>query len=65
MSEALSGLIDDPWMRRATERRGYRFGRQMTWPNVALAYGRLFDRVVQSRYAGTAASGATALVRPA
>ncbi|MBV9972055.1 MAG: hypothetical protein JO135_01845, partial [Candidatus Eremiobacteraeota bacterium] len=32
----------DPSLRRAIERRAYRFGRQMTWPNVAAAYGRLF-----------------------
>jgi glycosyltransferase involved in cell wall biosynthesis len=35
-------LLDDPALRRATERRAYRFGRQMTWPHVAEAYGRLF-----------------------
>lgn len=35
-------LLDDPALRRATERRAYRFGRQMTWPHVADAYGRLF-----------------------
>jgi glycosyltransferase involved in cell wall biosynthesis len=35
-------LLDDPALRRATERRAYRFGRQMTWPHVAAAYGRLF-----------------------
>ena len=28
-------LLDDPSLRRATERRAYRFGRQMTWPHVA------------------------------
>jgi glycosyltransferase involved in cell wall biosynthesis len=38
----VGGLLDDPALRRATERRAYRFGRQMTWPHVALEYGRLF-----------------------
>jgi polysaccharide biosynthesis protein PslF len=38
----LGMLLDDPSLRRATERRAYRFGRQMTWPHVAAAYGRLF-----------------------
>jgi glycosyltransferase involved in cell wall biosynthesis len=39
-------LLDDPWLRRATERRAYRFGRQMTWPHVASEYGRLFNEFV-------------------
>jgi glycosyltransferase involved in cell wall biosynthesis len=39
-------LLDDPWLRRATERRAYRFGRKMTWPHVASEYGRLFNEFV-------------------
>jgi polysaccharide biosynthesis protein PslF len=35
-------LLDDVALRRATERRAYRFGRQMTWPHVAVEYGKLF-----------------------
>ncbi|TAM72459.1 glycosyltransferase [bacterium] len=35
-------LLDDPGLRRCVERRAYRFGRQMTWPNIARDYGRLF-----------------------
>ncbi|MBV8425585.1 MAG: glycosyltransferase family 4 protein [Candidatus Eremiobacteraeota bacterium] len=42
LSEAITALLDEPALRRATERRAYRFGRQMTWPNVSFAYGRLF-----------------------
>jgi polysaccharide biosynthesis protein PslF len=38
----LLALLDDPSLRRATERRAYRFGRQMTWPHVAAEYGQLF-----------------------
>jgi glycosyltransferase involved in cell wall biosynthesis len=38
----LNMLLDDPSLRRATERRAYRFGRQMTWPHVAAEYGKLF-----------------------
>ena len=38
----VAALLDDPALRRATERRAYRFGRQMTWPHVAAAYGALF-----------------------
>jgi len=45
-SESIAGqinrLLDDPALRRCIERRAYRFGRQMTWPNVARDYGRLF-----------------------
>jgi len=42
IAKNVSALLDDPALRRATERRAYRFGRQMTWPHVALQYGRLF-----------------------
>ena len=39
-------LLDDPALRRATERRAYRFGRQMTWPHVAARIRRLFRELV-------------------
>ena len=42
----LIALLDDPALRRCVERRAYRFGRQMTWPNVASEYGRVFASVV-------------------
>ena len=42
IAENLTMLLDDPSLRRSTERRAYRFGRQMTWPHVAEEYGRLF-----------------------
>ena len=38
----LNMLLDDPALRRATERRAYRFGRLMTWPHVSVEYGNLF-----------------------
>jgi len=38
----LLALLNDPVLRRSTERRAYRYGRQMTWPHVADEYGRLF-----------------------
>ncbi len=41
----LNLLLDHPDLRRATERRAYRFGRQMTWPHVAVEYGNLFLEV--------------------
>jgi glycosyltransferase involved in cell wall biosynthesis len=46
IARMVSWLLDDPALKRATERRAYRFGRQMTWPNVASEYGRLFARLV-------------------
>jgi polysaccharide biosynthesis protein PslF len=49
IASAVSTLLDDPALRRATERRAYRFGRQMTWPNVAHEYGRLFVGLVPPR----------------
>jgi len=42
IARRLNMLLDDPALRRATERRAYRFGRQMTWPHVASQYGALF-----------------------
>jgi len=57
---ALNLLFDDPFLRRATERRAYRFGRQMTWPHVARAYGRVFTSVLPERRFAS-----TQLVRPA
>ncbi len=41
IARLVGGLLSDPSLRRATERRAYRFGRQMTWPHVAAEYGRL------------------------
>jgi glycosyltransferase involved in cell wall biosynthesis len=61
IAEAVGSLLDDPWLRRAIERRAYRFGRQMTWPHVARAYTRIFERVVP----GDRFGGATRLERPA
>ena len=46
IANLVTALLDQPALRRATERRAYRFGRQMTWPHVALEYGRLFADVV-------------------
>jgi len=46
IARQLNMLLDDPALRRATERRAYRFGRQMTWPHVAVEYGNLFLELV-------------------
>lgn len=47
IARLVGGLLDDPSLRRATERRAYRFGRQMTWPHVAAEYGRLVGDLAQ------------------
>ena len=61
LARAINGLLDDPFLRRATERRAYRFGRQMTWSHVAAAYGRVFEEVMP----GGSFGGTSKLVRPA
>jgi glycosyltransferase involved in cell wall biosynthesis len=48
IASRLNMLLDDPALRRATERRAYRFGRQMTWPHVAAEYGNLFEELAPS-----------------
>jgi len=45
IAQRLNMLLDDPALRRATERRAYRFGRQMTWPHVASEYGQMFTEL--------------------
>jgi polysaccharide biosynthesis protein PslF len=42
IASTLVALLDDPALRESTRRRAYRFGRRMTWPTVAQAYGALF-----------------------
>ncbi len=61
IANALGALLDDPWLRRAIERRAYRFGRQMTWPHVARAHARVFEGVLRT----PAISPGLELVRPA
>ena len=60
IATALAILLDDPYLRRATERRAYRFGRQMTWPHVAKAYAKVFGDVLPGATVAPAE-----LVRPA
>jgi len=42
IARTVNALFDDRDLRASTERRAYRFGRQMTWPNVAQDYCGLF-----------------------
>lgn len=57
IAKAVGALLDDPLMRRAIERRAYRFGRQMTWPHVARAYAGVFETVVPGFVYAEAAAG--------
>ena len=58
LAERINALLDDPWLRRATERRAYRFGRRMIWQNVAYEYGKLFQRMAPEVGRRPAASSA-------
>jgi len=49
IATTLVALLDDPALREATERRAYKFGRRMTWPHVAQAYGALFAEMLPAR----------------
>jgi glycosyltransferase involved in cell wall biosynthesis len=46
IATALVGLLDDPALRESTQRRAYKFGRRMTWPNVARDYDALFTELL-------------------
>lgn len=49
IATTLIALLDDTGLREATRRRAYRFGRRMTWPHVANAYGELFTDLLPLR----------------
>jgi glycosyltransferase involved in cell wall biosynthesis len=46
IATTLVALLDDPELRETTQRRAYKFGRRMTWPNVAHGYGELFTELL-------------------
>jgi glycosyltransferase involved in cell wall biosynthesis len=49
IADTILSLFDNSDLRRSTERRAYRFGRQMTWPHVAQEYGKLCAELVVLR----------------
>ena len=49
IAQTMNSLLDDRDLRASTQRRAYRFGRQMTWPHVAQEYGRLFSSLLPNR----------------
>jgi glycosyltransferase involved in cell wall biosynthesis len=46
IATTLVALLDDPSLRESTERRAYKYGRRMTWSNVAHDYGALFTELL-------------------
>jgi glycosyltransferase involved in cell wall biosynthesis len=46
IATTLVALLDDSALRESTQRRAYKFGRRMTWPNVARGYGALFTELL-------------------
>jgi len=42
VAAAVTRVLDDPRQRSAMEAAAYRFGRQMTWPNIAAGYRNAF-----------------------
>jgi glycosyltransferase involved in cell wall biosynthesis len=56
IANTMNSLFDDRALRASTERRAYRFGRQMTWPHVAQEYGSLFASLLPQRRTALATS---------
>jgi glycosyltransferase involved in cell wall biosynthesis len=56
IANTVKSLFDDRDLRASTERRAYRFGRQMTWPHVAQEYGNLFASLLPKRLPALATS---------
>jgi glycosyltransferase involved in cell wall biosynthesis len=54
IARTMNSLLQDRDLRASTERRAYRFGRQMTWPHVAQEYGRLFTSLLPHRLSALA-----------
>ncbi len=49
IADTIMSLLDDPALRSSTERRAYKYGRQMTWNNVAGSFGQLFASLLPVR----------------
>jgi glycosyltransferase involved in cell wall biosynthesis len=48
-ADAINKILDDPDYKELLERNAYAFSRQMIWPNVALSYLKIFNKVVKLR----------------
>lgn len=56
IGRAVDSLLENPELCAETQRRAYRFGRQMTWPHVAAEYGRFFSSLLPRRRAELASA---------
>lgn len=48
-TKALDYVLSNPEIKKEMERQAYSFSRQMIWPNVAIQYLRIFNKVVKLR----------------
>lgn len=48
-ARAIDKMLSSPELKKEMERQAYAFSRQMTWPNVAIQYLRIFNRIVKLR----------------
>jgi len=46
---AIDKILSNPELKSEMERQTYSFSRQMTWPNVAIQYLKIFNKVVKLR----------------
>lgn len=44
--DAIMELLSNESLRKEIEKNAYHYTRQMTWPNVALAYGKIFKQIL-------------------
>lgn len=58
IATTLVALLDDPALRESTQRRAYKYGRHMTWPHVAHAYGTLFGELIAAAHPPVLATSA-------
>jgi glycosyltransferase involved in cell wall biosynthesis len=49
ITEQVSSLLDNEAERHAMRKRGYLYGREMVWSNVARLYKQSFERAIESR----------------
>jgi glycosyltransferase involved in cell wall biosynthesis len=48
-TKAIDKMLSNPELKKEMERQAYAFSRQMTWPNVAIQYLRIFNKIVKLR----------------
>ncbi len=47
-AEAITHIISNPKLKESMEKEAYAYTRQMSWPNVALAYKKIFDKYTKT-----------------